>query len=84
MQVLRVGAQDYNPINDGTLRAAELDEGLIVQQNVARVTQRNSFADVVRKGRDLERMVLAITPLAYPIGGLTAKGVLIFYPLLPP
>ena len=38
---------------------AELDEGPIIQQDVARVTHRHSVADLVRKGRDLEKMVLA-------------------------
>jgi formyltetrahydrofolate deformylase len=38
---------------------AELDDGPIVQQDVARVTHRHSVADLVRKGRDLEKSVLA-------------------------
>jgi len=37
----------------------ELDDGPIIQQDVARVTHRHSVADLVRKGRDLEKMVLA-------------------------
>ena len=37
----------------------ELDEGPIIQQDVARVTHRHSVEDLVRKGRDLEKMVLA-------------------------
>jgi formyltetrahydrofolate deformylase len=36
-----------------------LDEGPIIQQDVARVTHRNSVADMIRKGRDLEKSVLA-------------------------
>lgn len=36
-----------------------LDEGPIIQQDVARVTHRHSVEDLVRKGRDLEKMVLA-------------------------
>jgi formyltetrahydrofolate deformylase len=38
---------------------AELDDGPIIQQDVVRVTHRHSVADLVRKGRDLEKMVLA-------------------------
>jgi formyltetrahydrofolate deformylase len=38
---------------------ADLDCGPIVDQDVARVTHRDSVADMVRKGRDLERLVLA-------------------------
>jgi formyltetrahydrofolate deformylase len=38
---------------------AELDDGPIIQQDVARVTHRHSVADLVRKGRDLEKSVLA-------------------------
>jgi len=37
----------------------DLDEGPIVQQDVARVTHRHSVDDLVRKGRDLEKTVLA-------------------------
>jgi formyltetrahydrofolate deformylase len=38
---------------------AELDDGPIIQQDVVRVTHRHSVADMVRKGRDLEKTVLA-------------------------
>jgi formyltetrahydrofolate deformylase len=38
---------------------AELDEGPIIAQDVAAVTHRDSIADLVRKGRDLETVVLA-------------------------
>ena len=37
----------------------ELDEGPIIAQDVARVTHRNDVPDLVAKGRDLEKMVLA-------------------------
>lgn len=37
----------------------DLDEGPIIHQDVARVTHRHDVADLVRKGRDLERAVLA-------------------------
>jgi formyltetrahydrofolate deformylase len=36
-----------------------LDEGPIVEQDVVRVSHRDSVEDMVRKGRDLERVVLA-------------------------
>jgi formyltetrahydrofolate deformylase len=36
----------------------ELDEGPIIEQDVARVTHRDDVAAMVRKGRDLERLVL--------------------------
>jgi formyltetrahydrofolate deformylase len=37
----------------------DLDEGPIVHQDVARVTHRHGVDDLVRKGRDLEKFVLA-------------------------
>ena len=37
----------------------ELDQGPIIEQDVARVTHRDTVEDLVRKGRDLERQVLA-------------------------
>ena len=38
---------------------ARLDDGPIIQQDVARVTHRHSVEDLIRKGRDLEKLVLA-------------------------
>jgi formyltetrahydrofolate deformylase len=37
----------------------ELDEGPIIAQDVVRVSHRDAVEDMVRKGRDLERVVLA-------------------------
>src|SRR5581483_6044200 len=37
----------------------DLDEGPIIEQEVARVSHRDSVADLIRKGRDLEKVVLA-------------------------
>ncbi|MBM3855743.1 MAG: formyltetrahydrofolate deformylase, partial [Verrucomicrobia bacterium] len=37
----------------------ELDEGPIIHQDVVRVTHRHDVEDLVRMGRDLERLVLA-------------------------
>lgn len=38
---------------------AVLDEGPIIHQDVTRINHRNSVADLIRKGRDLEKSVLA-------------------------
>src|SRR5690606_13335786 len=38
---------------------AELDQGPIIEQDVVRVSHRDTVADLVRKGRDLEKVVLA-------------------------
>jgi formyltetrahydrofolate deformylase len=38
---------------------ADLDQGPIIEQDVARVSHRDSVEDLVRKGRDLEKVVLA-------------------------
>ncbi|OFW10611.1 MAG: formyltetrahydrofolate deformylase [Acidobacteria bacterium RIFCSPLOWO2_12_FULL_59_11] len=38
---------------------AQLDEGPIIEQDLARVSHRDTVEDLVRKGRDLERIVLA-------------------------
>ena len=37
----------------------ELDEGPIIEQDIIRISHRDTLDDLVRKGRDLERMVLA-------------------------
>ena len=38
---------------------AELDQGPIIYQAVTQITHRNSVQDLIRKGRDLEKMTLA-------------------------
>jgi formyltetrahydrofolate deformylase len=38
---------------------ADLDEGPIIEQDVVRSTHRDSVRDLARKGRDLEKLVLA-------------------------
>ena len=38
---------------------ADLDQGPIIEQEVVRVSHRDEVADLIRKGKDLERMVLA-------------------------
>jgi formyltetrahydrofolate deformylase len=37
----------------------ELDQGPIIEQDVVRVSHRDTVADLIRKGRDLEKVVLA-------------------------
>lgn len=37
----------------------ELDEGPIIEQDVVRISHRNQVEDLVRKGRDLEKLVLS-------------------------
>jgi formyltetrahydrofolate deformylase len=37
----------------------DLDEGPIIEQDVVRVSHRDSVEDLMRKGKDLERVVLA-------------------------
>ena len=44
---------------------AELDQGPIVDQDVVRVSHRDAVDDLVRKGRDLEKIVLARAVLAH-------------------
>ncbi len=36
-----------------------LDEGPIIEQDIMRISHRDSLEDLIRKGRDLERLVLA-------------------------
>ena len=38
---------------------ADLDEGPIIEQAVVRVTHRDTVADFIRQGKDLERLVLS-------------------------
>jgi len=38
---------------------ADLDEGPIIEQDVIRISHNDSVKDMIRKGRDLERVVLA-------------------------
>jgi len=62
------GARPYHRAHDRGVKVigatahyvtAELDEGPIIEQDVVRVSHRNSVADMIRKGRDLEKTVLA-------------------------
>ena len=47
---------------------ADLDDGPIIEQDVARVSHRDNVDDLVRKGRDLERLVLARAVAVAPRG----------------
>ena len=62
------GARPYHRAHDRGVKiigatahyaSAELDAGPIIDQGVTRVSHRDSVADMVRKGRDLERLVLS-------------------------
>lgn len=37
----------------------DLDEGLNIEQDVIRISHKDGVSDLVRKGRDLERLILA-------------------------
>ncbi len=63
-----VGARPYHQAYDRGVKivgatshyvTAELDEGPIIAQDVMAVSHRDSVADLVRKGKDLEKIVLA-------------------------
>ena len=44
---------------------AELDAGPIIDQDVTRVSHRDEVADLMRIGRDIERLVLARAVMAH-------------------
>jgi len=62
------GARPYHSAHDRGVKiigatshyaTAELDAGPIIEQDVVRVNHEDSVEDMIRKGRDLEKMVLA-------------------------
>ena len=57
------GANPYTQAHDRGVTAhyvtADLDEGPIIEQDVERISHRDAPDDLVRKGRDIERRVLA-------------------------
>lgn len=62
------GARPYHSAHDRGVKiigatshyvTEELDAGPIIEQDVVRVSHKDSVADMVRKGRDLEKIVLA-------------------------
>ena len=69
-----IGANPYRQAHDRGVKiigatahyvTADLDEGPILDQEVSRVSHRDSVADLTRKGRDLETIVLARTVRAH-------------------
>jgi formyltetrahydrofolate deformylase len=62
------GAKPYNQAHKRGVKiigatahyvTSELDAGPIIEQDVVRVSHRDSVADLIRKGKDLERIVLS-------------------------
>lgn len=53
---------------------ADLDAGPIIEQDVARADHRDSVADLVRKGRDLEKLVLARAVRAHLLHRILVYG----------
>ncbi|RLK60619.1 formyltetrahydrofolate deformylase [Actinokineospora cianjurensis] len=53
---------------------ADLDQGPIIEQNVIRVGHADSVADMVRKGRDIEKVVLARGLRAHLEGRILLHG----------
>jgi formyltetrahydrofolate deformylase len=53
---------------------SELDQGPIIAQDVTRVSHRDTVADMIRKGRDLERLVLASAVRLYLEDRVLAYG----------
>jgi formyltetrahydrofolate deformylase len=63
-----IGAKPYHQAFDRGVKligasshyvTANLDEGPIIEQDVVRVSHRDTIPDLVRKGRDLEKVVLS-------------------------
>eukprot|EP00798_Chlamydomonas_sp_ICE-L_P029041 gene29041-32242_t len=62
------GARPYHRAHDRGVKiigatahyaTSELDAGPIIEQSITRITHKDSVKDMIRKGRDLERLVLA-------------------------
>ncbi|MFY0652874.1 MAG: formyltetrahydrofolate deformylase [Cyclobacteriaceae bacterium] len=51
-----------------------LDDGPIIEQDITRITHRDTTQDLVRKGRDLERMVLARAVQYYAENRILMQG----------
>jgi formyltetrahydrofolate deformylase len=63
-----VGGRPYHQAHDRGVKligvtahytTAELDQGPIIEQDVTRVSHRDNVEELIRKGRDLEMIVLA-------------------------
>lgn len=82
-----VGSQPYHQAHQRGVKligatshyvTEQLDDGPIIEQDVIRISHRDSVEDVIRKGRDLEKIVLArgvrlhLESRVLPYGGKTA------------
>ena len=63
-----IGSKPYNQAYDRGVKiigatshyvTEDLDEGPIIEQDIVRITHKDTVKDLVRKGRDLERRILA-------------------------
>jgi formyltetrahydrofolate deformylase len=63
-----IGARPYHQAYDRGVKligatshyvTEQLDDGPIIEQDIVRISHRDSVDDLIRKGRDLERVVLA-------------------------
>ncbi len=63
-----VGAKPYHQAYDRGVKiigatshyvTAELDAGPIIEQDIVRITHKDSIQDMIRKGRDIEKIILA-------------------------
>jgi formyltetrahydrofolate deformylase len=52
----------------------ELDEGPIIEQDIVRISHKDTIEDLVRKGRDLERMILARAVYAHAQNRILVHG----------
>jgi formyltetrahydrofolate deformylase len=68
------GAKPYHSAHDRGVKiigatshyvTAELDQGPIIEQDIIRVSHQDTVEDMVRKGRDLEKIVLARAVFAH-------------------
>lgn len=52
----------------------DIDEGPIIEQDITRISHRDTTKDLIRKGRDLERMVLAKAVQYYAENRILMQG----------
>ncbi len=78
-----VGARPYHQAHERGVKlvgatahyaTTDLDEGPIIAQDVVSVSHRDTVEDMVRKGRDVERMVLAAAVCAHLDERIVALG----------
>jgi formyltetrahydrofolate deformylase len=58
----------------GPAISPSLDEGPIIEQDVERISQRATPEDLIRKGRDIERRVLARAITWHPEDRVLSNG----------